>query len=396
MTRDNDEKSNNENKNFNEVSIETDNNKYIPITNKFLDKDFHFKSHSLIFCSLDLSAVMRDIMAMMLTKMDYRDWFDHSGNEATPSYCFDADQVSKFLNIEKKKHIATKLRYPSSKLASTKLGVFDDNKFRFIPLLSDISYFRGIFTIVPNKALRQHYLIKAQEKNKNGFAKIQNDILVSLHTSPSKILYEWLCRFSDGKKLYPYKISNMMYFFGVYGENGECLKKSYKSPRRFIQLIIKPAIQVLSESEALKNKLRFNIGKYGNCGFTAEANSDDWLITFEYDWLDENGDVVYDQEKKIIEDKKKAQALERIKQTIENQKELKEKKKELSIDELLILETDLLFLGYDQQAIQTQNKIKELKKKIAINKQLADKNILEKEEKVKQSISSTLDDLFNE
>lgn len=348
------------------VVVETDCNKSIYVTNSVLEVEHHIKNESLIFCSLRLTPRMQDIMALVFTKMTSDDWFDDLGNEATPTYTFTASQVAKFFNFEDSRYNATLLEKPAERLASAKVGFHVEGGFDFIPLISRCYYRNGLLVIKPNGELRAAYLVKSGEKI-DGYAQINNSIYVSLKTAYSKTLYECLCRFNNGHKLYPVSISKIMFYFGIIGEGGKILVKSYDTPAKFIYYVLKPAIRIVSEHPVLNKKLKFNIGEQGDLGFSINFNNpNNWIITYEYDWLDDNGLPLLTNKKL----KEKELAKEELSLLM-----TKSKNEKLTLNELKKTGDLLTLLEKHEQANVVYDKYKSLKAELAIKKEMKEKQL---------------------
>ncbi|EHA1082443.1 replication initiation protein [Photobacterium damselae] len=363
--------------------------KSIVPTDDFLDKEHHLKKHSLIFCHVELSIVMRKIMAIMFTKMELIDWYDDDGNEASPVYEFTSSQIAQFLGYEKTSQLSSLLKNPCQRLSQTSVGITSDEDteyFNYIPLLSRCSYQKGILTIVPNYQLRDHYIIKSQEKHK-GHANIDNKVLVSLQTSYAMILFEWLCRFQDGRNIYDMKLSNIMKYFGILDANGNPLKPTFKSPKRFLTRILEPAIEALSKNDALSNKLKFKDGEQGKLGYSViSKNIADWRIRLEYYWLDDDGNSRTEERNKLI-------AFRRLNDLMVEQKTEKEKGKETPLEVMKEMEVLFIQLNLDKQALAIQKKIKDKEAELAKAKIQAEKNLAKNMESFCSDLDAFLDEI---
>lgn len=267
----------------------------------------HIKSHDMVFATLDLSPRMCDILAMLFTRMRAEDWFvNHdidAGVPAQPRYTFTAKEIGSFLLMEPK-HVATILKLPSKKLASLSVGFErSDGSFKYSPLFTDIEYSNRRYTIVPNNELRSSYIAKAKA---NGYALINNTQYLALKHTNAKKMLDLLSRYKAGQRLYPISIERLQQTFGVLGEKGEVKKQSYLSTKRFVNQIIKPALEQIANSDESKDRIRLLKGRDGTLGFDLIDDGESLRVQFLYEWLncysDEDIEAANIQIEKILQE----------------------------------------------------------------------------------------------
>lgn len=220
--------------------------------------DYHMKSHSLIYASSDLTARMMDIFALMLTEMKHSDW---DSNEP-PTYSFSSKQLCEWFDCPKKQ-LYSRLKEPAKQLASKTLGIEQNGKFRYTPILSSVSYENGTLTIKPNNELKSTYIVNLSQ---NGFAKVDNKIFRSLINPNEKKIFEFLCRYRYDKEMYFITLKKLQIIFGIKSEDGRVLKETYKSPTQFVSRLIAPALKKISQSDVALEKMIL-IEKNGKVGY---------------------------------------------------------------------------------------------------------------------------------
>ncbi len=244
--------------------------------------DYHMKSHGLIYAASDLTARMMDVMALMLTEMQESDWEDENTLYA-PEYKFTNKQLVEWFGADTKQ-LYSMLKQPCKELAEKSIGIDSDDGFRFIPMLADISYLRGILTIQPNIVLRDKYLINASQ---NGHAKIDNKIFKSLGNPNTKRTFEFICRYRYDSSMYFMFIRKLQILFSVLTEKGKVLKPAYAQPSAFIKRVIEPSLKQIAESPEAQEKLEIQTSKDGQVGYELVESDGGQKIRFLVKWKNE-------------------------------------------------------------------------------------------------------------
>ncbi|EOX3447446.1 replication initiation protein [Vibrio cholerae] len=224
-----------------------------------LDEDSHLKSHTMVFSALDLARRMQDMMAMMLTRMKESDW---EGN-ASPIYTWDIEELSEWFGVDSQ-HMAAVLKKPSKALSKASAEFEDGNgEFKYNALFKEVSYNKGKLTMIPNERLKKHYLVNVSDK---GFAKVDNKIFLALTNPNAKRVFDFMSRFKGEFDMYPISIERAQIYLGVLSTTGEPLKKTYVSEAKFINQLIKPALEHIAQCPETYGKLEL-IEKNGLLGY---------------------------------------------------------------------------------------------------------------------------------
>lgn len=234
------------------------------------NEDYHFKSASLIYAATpDMTGLMMNTFALMLTYMSEESWRDKFGNDITPEFTFNSDQLCEWFGY-KRKQLGSYLKRSSDALSKKNYGFeVDDNDWGYFPLFTAIKYKAGTLTMKPNPELRAIYIINSNPK---GHAKIDNQVFKALPNPNEKRVFEFLCRYKGDKQMYFIFVKKLQVIFGVLKENGEPIKKSYKTESHFINKVIKPALIAISLREEAKGKLEVLTGSGGEIGYEIEKS----------------------------------------------------------------------------------------------------------------------------
>ncbi|BEI26537.1 hypothetical protein KKIDH5335_48690 (plasmid) [Vibrio fluvialis] len=299
--------------------------------------DYHMKSHDLIYAATDLTARMMDICALMLTHMQQDDWFTMFGEEITPEYSFNADQLSDWFGIDKK-NLYVSLQAPSKKLASKTIGIVGNGSFEYFPILSKITYKKGILTIKPNGDLRNKYITNISQ---NGHAKIDNHTFKALSNPNHKKIFEFLCRFREEYEMYPISLKKVQTMFGVFDGDGKVLKSSYSNPTEFIRFVVEPSLLAISKNEVALSKLEIlsSTNQHGKqcVGYELYNSGDELKIRFLVKW-----------KTKLTQDK--ASQLAKRAADLSQKYKLAKEAGEVELDVMTELEKTFRQIGYDSQA----------------------------------------------
>lgn len=304
--------------NGNELTIKTE------IIDKNLINDFdstdefHMKPNDIIFSSLNMTPKMHDIMAMLFTRMRAEHWFidgDMNGKHAVPTYTFKAKDIAKFMCLKSPSKVSSILARPAANLSHAVIGIYLGDEFDFRPLFSRISYKKGVLTAVPNNELRDSYIAKVQNR---GYAVIDNAHYISLSDSHSKKTLDILSRFKTGNRLYPVSVKKLQYMYGVFGQDGRVLLKSYQSPITFLNRVVEPSLKNIANSVHTKGKLDIFESSDGHFGYELIDSDGDIKIRFLYKWLgsysdediEEANETITKILQKISSDKKNGQELD--------------------------------------------------------------------------------------
>lgn len=230
-----------------------------------LNSEFFKKSHRLVFSQLALTPVEHDIMALFLSKLHKDHWEDYLSDgkiDHVPRYEFTPDLLSEWFDVDKRVLYAT-LDKPADRLSSKKIGIRNKrkNSFDFMPLFKRIKYEGGTLMIVPNDELISEYLCLS-----HGHSQVPHKQFRAIDLEHSKRLFTMLCRFKDGSgELHPQTIEELHAFFGLLDNNGELIRKTYKSTSVLISRILKPAIEKIDINVP---EIQFDVDeKTGNYGF---------------------------------------------------------------------------------------------------------------------------------
>jgi hypothetical protein len=328
------------------------NDAYIP--------DSHLKPNDFVFASLNATARMMDMLAMVFSVMKEDDWFDDDGNKITPTYTFTNKELLRWFEMEKVEALAATLRTPAEALAGKTVGVFDKQKhsFEYYPIFTVIKYRDGKLTMKPNgePEMRESFIINAKN---SGFAKIDNHLFLSLKDTHSKRLLDMLSRFKDEvRSLHPISVSRLQHQFGVIGQNNKVLKKSYLNPYSFVRGVIKPALSKLDSSPKARGVLEITKGSSGELGYElVDFDTSEPKILFHCRWL-----------KNHSHDDLETAAKTTIELTTEIQR-IKHRGEDVPIDILEQLKQSLDVLGKDTESQKIALKISEKKKQLAIQRE---------------------------
>ena len=324
---------------------------------------YHLKSHSLVYASTNLSSKMMDVFALMLTRMKESDWEDDNGHEIVPDYTFNSNELCEFFQVEKKQLYAV-IQRPSQGLAQQEIGIEENGQFVYRPILSEISYVKGILTITPNGKLRKMYIINASD---NGHAKIDNQLFRALRNPNAKKVFEFLSRYRYDKDMYHLKVSKLQVIFGVFGKSGAVKKKSYQLQSTFIKKVIEPSLLEIANSLEAKGKLEV-LTKDGRLGYELiEKPNNESLIRFNVRWLNQvPKDKVKEATKKVIELMQEVNTASKSGNKVE-------------LDVLIKLEKNFRLMGRDEQANAMRKKVAERKELMAIEKARKAKEAVENE-----------------
>lgn len=328
-------------------------------------RDYHFKSHSLLHSATNLTSTQMNLFALMLTEMNVSDWYSDGGEEITPTYTFRKEVLTEWFGIASHQ-LTAYLKAPSKRLAQKQIGIETSNGYRYRPILSDIAFEKGTLTIAPNGALRDVYLINTSKK---GHAKIYNDVYRALNNPNTKKVYDFLSRHKNETEMYHLSIHKLQIYFGIFRENGELLKKSYKNPRRFIERIIKPALKQISDCELAKKRLTLIDGEHSFGYDLKSMTSGDMKIKFLVRWKSELTEKEKEQKYDMV-----IKCVERLEIT---KKETGNTSKETQVI-LELVEKLLRELELHTQAANFSKEIKILKRQRAIEKTNQEKNISKK------------------
>lgn len=344
-------------------------------------KPYHVRSHDFTFASIDATARMLDVWALLFSEMSEQDWYDKHGNAVTPSYYFKSDKLKKWFGITKSEALSSTLRTPARRLATTSVGIYrkDSGEFAYFPLFQEISYKKGVLKITPNASLRASYIIKAGDSA--GFAKVDNRIYRALKASYSKRLFEMLCRFRiEVSSLYPISIERLQKQLGIIDQYNRVIVNSYSSPITFVTRVIKPALIAISKSKEAEGVLEIMTSKSGELGYEiVDADTSNPKVLFHCKWITEYSD------EEVLE------ALKRVIDLTTELKNMRANKVEPSIDMLLDFKRALQVSGREDEAEKVDCKIKEMKASIAIKKQLKEED---KKNKMAERVSQLLDGGF--
>ncbi|WP_299497348.1 replication initiation protein [uncultured Shewanella sp.] len=247
-----------------------------------LHSDFFKKSHKLVFSQLNLSAIEYDIFALFLSRVNKRDWESYLKGEAEfPQYSFTNEVLSEWFDINKRELFSI-LKNPAARLSSKLIGIKDDadKKFIYRPLFKEVSYQKGVLTVIPNDRLIDEYLCISP-----AHAQIPHRTFRDLKRVNSKPLYGLLCRYKDPKLagLPPQTLDDLYASFGLLDQTGKLAKKTFAVTGNLINKIIKPSIKEIDEKEPL---ISFHIDeKTGNYGFGYEKKGRKIVaIRFLFSW----------------------------------------------------------------------------------------------------------------
>ena len=324
--------------------------------------DYHFKSHNLIYASTDLTSRMMDIFALMLTEMKEEDWYSDLGEDVVPEYVFSSHQLCDWFGVESKQ-LYSVLKKSAQGLAQREIGLEEQGRFRYRPILSDIQYDKGTLTISPNAKLRRVYIVNA---GSNGYAKIDNRLFKELSNPNAKRVFEFLSRYRTDKEMYHITVNKLQILFGVKRDNGAILKPSYARQSAFVDKVIKPALMEIARCPEAKEKLEV-VEKNGKVGYEMIAmGNNEYKIKFLVRWKNQVTKV------QLI------QASRKVVHLLENLKKAKAMKTN-TLPILKELGPLLQLLGRDTQTQQVEAQIAKINKERAVQEQLKVKESVENE-----------------
>lgn len=216
---------------------------------KDLKSVFFKKSHNLVFSQLSLSPVEHDILALFLTKLNKDHWqpFIEGKQIHSPTYKFSSDVLSSWFGVESSRMYST-LKEPAQRLSSKSIGIKDSKsqKFQFRALFKEITYDNACLVIVPNDLLMNEYLAIS-----GGHSQVPHRTFRDIKKEHAKRLYTMLCRYKNKvhSTFHPQSINELHAYFGLLDKQGNLYKKTYEQTGKFVQGVIKPAIDEISKNE---------------------------------------------------------------------------------------------------------------------------------------------------
>ena len=249
-----------------------------------LSKEFK-QAHDLVFGSLRLSPIEHDLFALFLARMHDEHWEQtqrltdklHVGQ--APIYSFNTVTLSTWFNKPPSLLFAT-LQKAADRLSSRKVGIRNDkDSFKYLPLMSEVSYKDSVLTVTPNPSLMKTYLALSTSHGleKKSFSLVSNEVFRSLHSEFSKRLYTLLSRFKSGKTTLPsMRLSDLKTMFGYNGKTQQGKKVEIQTGA-FMSRVIRHAIKEIGEKEpritfysnitdksAKKQNIGYELTKKGN------------------------------------------------------------------------------------------------------------------------------------
>ncbi|MDA9558185.1 replication initiation protein [Vibrio sp.] len=326
-------------------------------------KDYHLKSHDMIYSHSDLNAMQMNLFALMMTAMKEADW---QGGKS-PEYKFNTDELSEWLGVPKTS-LHSALRSPCKSLAQKVISVESKDGFSYTALMENVSYKKGVLTLVPSNRLKDIYIVNSSDK---GYARVNNEIFKSLKNPNSKKIFEFLSRYRFDKEMYYLSLEKLKFFLGVTDSKGKIVKKSYTKDAEFMRRVIRPALIEIKENTHAQGKILIRNSEDGEVGFEIENLSDKSgkKIKFLVSW---NSNI--DEEKKYLAGK-----LNYIKEKL-----FEVEDKDTQVILFSEMETVLRKLKMTSDADKCMIKIESLLKEISEEKKLDDND----------GLSQGLDELF--
>lgn len=323
----------------------------------------HLKPQAFVFAGINATARMLDILAMLFSEMRELHWFKEDGREQTPEYNFTNEQLKQWFEIDSVETLSATLRAPAQRLSTTGVGIYDKEKseFEYYPIFQAISYKKGVLRIKPNSELRDSYIINSTN---NGFSLINNHLYLALKDTHSKRMLDMLSRFREEiNGLHAISVKRLQQQFGVIGDKGKVLRKSYVSPYAFVRGIIKPALEKIHSSKEAKDIVEITRSPTGELGYELiDFDKANPKILFHCRWT-----KIYTPDQ--IE-KAAAIALEYTNRA----NTLKKKGETIPLDLLIELSDALKIIGHTERARHLNERIAQIKKELAIKKELEKKS----------------------
>lgn len=246
------------------------------------------KSHEIVFSQLDLTPIEYDILALMLSRLNFEKSSDYFTNRdgkivytgKSVEFTFNAGELKEWFGIESSK-FKNVLYNPCLRLTSKNIGLKSKNGFDFISLFKRIKYEDGSLTIIPNELLLPAYF-----GGSLGYSKVSSVEFRKLKRDTSKKLYMMLSRFKDSGsgRIGPIELNDLYGLFGMLNEKGELKKSLYSRFSVFAKRVISPAIK---EIESIDSNIRFffssdKVPRYGY-GVIKKGRSIEKVV-FLYEW----------------------------------------------------------------------------------------------------------------
>ena len=181
-----------------------------------------------------------------------------------------------------------------------------------------------------------------------------------MHDTHTKKLLDLLSRFKGGDTLYPIKVSTLQYLFGVFGDGGKVLIKTYASPKSFINRLIEPALKKICESPFAVNKIEILTATNGKIGYEVvdSLSSNEPRIRFLYRWLNQVSEKELEESSNIA-----TELIVSVQRQTANGEEV-------PLADLIRLEKHLKIIGQEEAATKIKGRINERKAEEAIKRDL--------------------------
>ena len=260
-----------------------DNQRTIVVSQKSMKSTFK-QSHEFIFSSQDFTSAEEIILSLLCS----RENVINVQSEDNPvgqvnAYLFEPDILVDIFNTDSKNLYAL-LNDACKNLMKTRSKYETDSngsKFEHANLFTKCVYDSSGLLLQPSQALYDQLFLSSR-----GFAEIEQGGFVSVRKNRHAMrLLRILSRFKNDSGLHPLKLESLKTMFGVYDEHGNVLKKSYTQNSQFMNRVIKPAIEILSNNSVLNKRLTLINGQDGNLGYQLlKKGSKVDRIKFLYKW----------------------------------------------------------------------------------------------------------------
>ncbi|KEY91492.1 replication initiation protein (plasmid) [Candidatus Photodesmus blepharus] len=213
------------------------------------------KTHDLVFSAQGLSAREQDIFGLMMAHMRPQDWENN-----TPKYQFTSNEISEWLNLNKRTSVVSQIKPVAKRLISHVIGFETRNsdlseEFIYYNFFKRCEYKNRKLTLVPNDELKRQYI-----EYSKGFSLINTHSFISIKNEMAKRLYEFFSRFKVSGKLNPISIDKLRYYLGVIDRNGIVNKgkKCHLDSNYFINNGVKKAVNYLNSHSVVGQELLFS------------------------------------------------------------------------------------------------------------------------------------------